>query len=141
LGVPEDSKFPLFGSVSLILTLASKWGCENSCRIIENPTTMTRNICFFEFKHPMVIDCRKCSFEERTQPLRNISKKTRGSCTDKSRFNWIFMELPNCTKKWETRATLYTFKIMSLIKREMKFQNIRLSKIGDHISTNRRIKL
>jgi hypothetical protein len=51
------------------------------------------------------------------------------------------MELPNCTKKRETRATLYTFKIMSLIKREMKFQNIRLGKIGDDISTNRRIKL
>jgi hypothetical protein len=30
---------------------------------------------------------------------------------------------------------------MSLIKREMKFQNIRLGKIGDDISTNRRIKL
>jgi hypothetical protein len=30
---------------------------------------------------------------------------------------------------------------MSLIKREMKFQNIRLGKIGDHICTNRRIKL
>jgi hypothetical protein len=36
---------------------------------------------------------------------------------------------------------LNTFKIMSLIKREMKFQNIRLGKIGDHICTNRRIKL
>jgi hypothetical protein len=30
---------------------------------------------------------------------------------------------------------------MSLIKREMKFQNIRLGKIGDHIWTNRKIKL
>jgi hypothetical protein len=30
---------------------------------------------------------------------------------------------------------------MSLIKREMKFQNIRLGKIGDHKCTNRRIKL
>jgi hypothetical protein len=30
---------------------------------------------------------------------------------------------------------------MSLIKREMKFQNIKLGKIGDHICTNRRIKL
>jgi len=28
-----------------------------------------------------------------------------------------------------------------LIKREMKFQDIRLGKIGDHICTNRRIKL
>jgi hypothetical protein len=36
------------------------------------------------------------------------------------------MKLPNCTKKQEMRATLNTFKIMSLIKREMKFQNIRL---------------
>jgi hypothetical protein len=34
------------------------------------------------------------------------------------------MELPNYTKKREMRATLYTFKIMSLLKREMKFQNI-----------------
>jgi len=51
------------------------------------------------------------------------------------------MKLPNRTKKWETRATLNTFKIISLIKREMKFQNIRLGKIGDHICTNRRIKL
>jgi hypothetical protein len=51
------------------------------------------------------------------------------------------MKLPNSTKKRETRATLYTFKIMSHIKREMKYQNIRLGKIGDHISTNRRIKL
>jgi hypothetical protein len=50
------------------------------------------------------------------------------------------MKLPNHTKKLEMRATLNTFKIMSLIKREMKFQNIRLGKIGDHISTNRRIK-
>jgi hypothetical protein len=51
------------------------------------------------------------------------------------------MKLPNCTKKRETRATLYTFKIMSLIKREMKLQNNRLGKIGDHISATRRIKL
>jgi hypothetical protein len=50
------------------------------------------------------------------------------------------MKLPNCTKKRETRATFYTLKIMSLIKREMKFRNIKLGKIGDHISTNRRIK-
>jgi hypothetical protein len=32
-------------------------------------------------------------------------------------------------------------KVMSLIKREIKFQNIRLGKIGDHICTNKRIKL
>jgi hypothetical protein len=51
------------------------------------------------------------------------------------------MKLPNSVKKRETRATLNTFKIMSLIKREMKFQNIRLCKIGDCICTNRRIKL
>jgi hypothetical protein len=51
------------------------------------------------------------------------------------------MKLPNRTKKRETRATLNTFKIMSLIKREMKFQNIRLGKIGDHICTNKGIKL
>jgi len=31
------------------------------------------------------------------------------------------MKLPNSTKKRETRATLNTFKIMSLIKGEMKF--------------------
>jgi hypothetical protein len=51
------------------------------------------------------------------------------------------MELPNSTKKQETRATLNTCKIMSLIKREMKSQDIRLGKIGDHICTKRRIKL
>jgi hypothetical protein len=51
------------------------------------------------------------------------------------------MKLPNCTKKRKTRATLYTFKIRSLIKREMRLKNNRLSKIGSHISTNRRIKL
>jgi hypothetical protein len=92
-----------------------------SLRIIENPTTITRNICLFEFRHPEVIDHRKHSFEERTQPLRNISQRDRAGCTDKSRFNWVFMELPNSTKKRETRATLNTFQIMSLIKGEMKF--------------------
>jgi hypothetical protein len=66
-------------------------------------------------------DCRNHSFEERTQPLRNISQRRRAGCTNKSRFNWDFMKLPNSTKKWETRATLNTFKIMSLIKGEMKF--------------------
>jgi len=50
------------------------------------------------------------------------------------------MKLPNYTKKRETRVTLYTLKIMTFIIREMKFQNIRLGKIGDHISTNKRIK-
>jgi hypothetical protein len=50
------------------------------------------------------------------------------------------MKLPNSTKKQETRATLNAFKIMSLIKREMKFQNIRLGMIGDHICTNRRLE-
>jgi len=83
----------------------------------------------------------KHSFEERTQPLRNISQRGRAGCTDKPRFNWVFMELPNSTKKQETRATLNTCKIMSLIKREMKSQDIRSGKIGDHICTNRRIKL
>jgi hypothetical protein len=91
-------------------------------RVIENPTTITRNICFFEFRDPKIIDCRRHSFEERTQPLRNISQRRRAGCTDKSRFNWTFMKLPNRTKKRETRATLHTFKIMSLIKREMKIQ-------------------
>jgi hypothetical protein len=51
------------------------------------------------------------------------------------------MKLPNSTKKQEMRATLNPFKIMSLIKRWIKFQNLRLGKIGDHICTNRRIKL
>jgi len=80
------------------------------------------------------------SFEERTQPLRNIRQRSRAGCRDKSRFNWVFMKLPNSTKKQETRATLNTFKIMSLIKREMKFQNIRLGTIGDHTCTNRRLE-
>jgi hypothetical protein len=43
------------------------------------------------------------------------------------------MKLPNSTKKWETRTTLNTIKIMSLIKREMKFQDVRMGKFGDHI--------
>jgi len=37
--VSEDSKFPLlgtFGSVSLILTLASKWGCDKTSGSIFN---------------------------------------------------------------------------------------------------------
>jgi hypothetical protein len=51
------------------------------------------------------------------------------------------MTLPNSTKKWEMKATLYTIKIMRLIKRKMRFQDIRLGKIGDHIHTNRRITL
>jgi hypothetical protein len=58
----------------------------------------------------------KHSFEERTQPLRNISQRSRAGCTDESRFNWVFMKLPKSTKKQETRGTLNTFKIMSLIK-------------------------
>jgi len=114
---------------------------HHSCTAIENPTSITRNIRFFEFRHPKVIDRRKHSFEERTQPLRNVSQRSRAGCTDKTRFNWVSMKLPNRTKKWETRATLNTFDIMSLIKREMKFQNIRLGKNGDHIRTNRRIKV
>jgi hypothetical protein len=51
------------------------------------------------------------------------------------------MKLSNPTKKGETRATLNTFKIMSLFKRKMKIQNSRLGKIGDHSSTNRIMKL
>jgi hypothetical protein len=51
------------------------------------------------------------------------------------------MKLPNSTKKREIRATLNTIKVMSLITREMKFQDIGLGKIGDHVCTNRRIKL
>jgi hypothetical protein len=51
------------------------------------------------------------------------------------------MKLAKLTKKGETRATLNTFKITSLFKREMKIQNGKLSKIRDHRSTNRRMKL
>jgi hypothetical protein len=29
LGIPEDSNFPLFGSVGFTLTLSLKWGCDN----------------------------------------------------------------------------------------------------------------
>jgi hypothetical protein len=35
------------------------------------------------------------------------------------------MKLPNSTKKWEMRPTLNTFKIMSLIKREMKAPQVK----------------
>jgi hypothetical protein len=39
------------------------------------------------------------------KPLRNIRQKSsRAGCTDKSRFNWGFMKLPNRTKKWETEG-------------------------------------
>jgi hypothetical protein len=81
-----------------------------------------RNICLFEFRHPKVIDHRKHSFEERTQPLRNFSKRSRAGYTNKFKFNQVFTKLLNSTKKWEMRATLNTIKIMSLIKREMKFR-------------------
>jgi hypothetical protein len=36
------------------------------------------------------------------------------------------MKLPNSTKKREMRATLNTFKIMSLIKREMKISEYQI---------------
>jgi hypothetical protein len=36
---------------------------------------------------PKVIDCRKNSFVERTQPFGNFSKRNRAGCTNKSRFN------------------------------------------------------
>jgi hypothetical protein len=51
------------------------------------------------------------------------------------------MKLQNRTKKWKTRTTLFTTKIVSLIKRKMRFQDFRLGKIGDHICTNWGIKL
>jgi hypothetical protein len=35
--------------------------------------------------------------------LRNIRQRSRAGCTDKSRFNWVFMEVPNRTKKREMR--------------------------------------
>jgi hypothetical protein len=69
-----------------------------------------------ESRHPKDIDHRNHSFEERTQPLRNFSKRSRAGCIIKSQFNWVFMKLPNSTKKWEIRTTLNTIKIMSLIK-------------------------
>jgi hypothetical protein len=52
-----------------------------------------------------------------------------------------FYETSKQHKEMGDKGPLNTFKIMSLIKREMKFQNIRLGKIGDRICTNRRIKL
>jgi hypothetical protein len=83
-----------------------------------NPTTIARNIYFFGFRHPKVIDHRKHNFEERTQPFRNNNQRSRAGYTNKSTFSWVFMKLPNHTKKWGTRATFNTFKIMNLIKRE-----------------------
>jgi hypothetical protein len=58
------------------------------------------------------------SFEKRTQPLRNISQRSRAGYTDNSTFNWVFMKIPNNTKKQEMKATLNTSKIMSLIKKK-----------------------
>jgi hypothetical protein len=46
--------------------------------------------------------------------LETSIKRCRAGCTKKSRFNPISMKLPNSTKKQETKATLYTIKIMSL---------------------------
>jgi hypothetical protein len=51
------------------------------------------------------------------------------------------MKLPNSTKKQKTRATLSTSKIISLSKRKMRFQDVKLGKIRDCISTNWGIKL
>ncbi len=108
---PRASSTQFVGESKIIYYL------HHSCRVIEDPTTITRNICFFEYRHPKVIDHRKHSFEERTQPFRNISQRTRAGCTNKSSFNWIFMKLPNCTKKrpewiilltWEARTDLFT---------------------------------
>jgi hypothetical protein len=79
---------------------------------------------------------RKNSFVERTQPLQHFSKRSGAGSTNKSRFNWIFMKLPNSSKKQKTRPTLFTTKIMGLIKKKMRFQDFRLCKIGDHIKNN-----
>jgi hypothetical protein len=46
------------------------------------------------------------------------------------------MKLPNSSKKEKTRPTLFTTKIMDLIKRKMRFQDFRLGKIGDHIKND-----
>jgi hypothetical protein len=46
--------------------------------------------------------------------LETSIKRHKTGCTNKSRFNPIFMKLPNSKKKQETKATLYTIKIMSL---------------------------
>jgi hypothetical protein len=51
------------------------------------------------------------------------------------------MKLPNSTKKWRTRATLFTTKIMSLIKKKDEISGFRLDKIRDHKCTNWGIKL
>jgi hypothetical protein len=87
---------------------------------------------FLSFDTKKVIDCRKNRIVERTQPLRNFTKRSRAGYTNKYRFNWICMKLPNSTKKWKMRATLFTTKIMSLIKRKMKYQDFRLGKVKDH---------
>jgi hypothetical protein len=67
-----------------------------------------------------IIDHRKHRLEEITEPLKNIRQRRRAGYTDITKFNRIFMKLAKCTKKGETRATLNTFKITSLFKREMK---------------------
>jgi hypothetical protein len=66
---------------------------------------------FFKFRHPKVINCRKHSFEDRTQPFRNLSMRSKAGCTNDSSFNWVFMKLPDSTKKQETRARLNTIKL------------------------------
>jgi hypothetical protein len=65
---------------------------------------------------------RKNSFVERTQPLQNFSKRSGAGSKNKSRFNRIFMKLPNRSNKQKTRPTLFTTKIMGLIKRKMRFR-------------------
>jgi hypothetical protein len=82
---------------------------------------------FLSFDTKKVIYCRKNRIVERTQPLTNFTKRSRAGYTNKYRFNWICMQLPNSTRKWKMRATLFTTKIMSLIKRK---RNIRISDWG-----------
>jgi hypothetical protein len=51
-------------SISYLKRFKFIYYLHHSCSVIENPTTITRNICLFEFRHPKVIDHRKHSFEE-----------------------------------------------------------------------------
>jgi len=95
---------------------------DYSCRVIENLTTNTRNICLSEFWHPKVIDHRKNSFIERTQPLRNFSKRTRAGCTNKSKFNGFLWNFQTAQRNGGQGPHFSPLKLWALLKERWDFR-------------------
>ncbi len=54
-------------------------------------------------------------------------------------FIWVFMKLPNNIKKREMKAKHDPLRIMGLIKRVVKIQDIKLGKIQGHICIDMKI--